>query len=386
MSQECGGWVGNETSLSSLDRKYIGYPAISDTSFSQILIFFQLTLIRPVEFSSKGAINLIIDKIRENGFELTKKRSRRYPAKTITDADYADDIALLANTPNQAETLLHSLERAVAGIGLHVNAHKIEYMCYNQTGDISTLDGAALKLVDKFTYLGSSVSSTEKDIDTRLTKAWTAIDRLSIMWKSDLTDKMKRSFFQAAVISILLYGCTTWTLTKRLKKKLDGNYTRMLRAILNKSWRQHPTRHQLYGHLPPITKTIQVRRTRHVGHCWRPKDELISDVLLWTPTYGQAKAGQPARTYIQQLCEDTGCNPEDQPKAMNDWEKWRERVRDIRAGGTTWWWWGWTQWWKLFLIWQTKWQYRLKQIYNLDAFRSKLLPKPIVGIYLRKNS
>ena len=86
---------------------------------------------------------------------------------------------------------------------------------------------------------------------------------LSIIWKSDLTDKMKRSFFHAAVTSILLYGCTTWTLTKRLEKKLDGNYTRMLRAILNKSWRQHPTRHQLYGHLPPITNTIQVRRTRH---------------------------------------------------------------------------------------------------------------------------
>ena len=119
--------------------------------------------------------------------------------------------------------------------------------------------------LDKFTYLGSSVSSTEKDIDTWLTKAWTAIDRLSIIWKSDLTDKMKRSFFQAAIISILLYGCTTWTLTKWLKKKLDGNYTRMLRAILNKSWRQHPTRHQLYGHLPPIMKTIQVRQTRHAG-------------------------------------------------------------------------------------------------------------------------
>ena len=116
---------------------------------------------------------------------------------------------------------------------------------------------------------------------------------------------MKCSFFQAAVVSILLYGCTTWMLTKWLKKKLDGNYTRMLRAILNKSWRQHPTRHQLYGHHPPITKTIQVRQTRHAGHCWRSKGELISDVLLWTPTYGQAKAGQPARTYIQHLCEDT---------------------------------------------------------------------------------
>ena len=217
-----------------------------------------------------------IDKIKENGFELTKKRSRRYPAKTITDADYADDITILANTPDQAETLLHSLERAAPGIGFYVNAHKTEYMCFNQSGDISTLDGTPLKLVDKFTYLGSSVESTEKDIDT-----------------------------------------------------------------MNKSWRQHPTRHQLFGHLPPITKTIQVRRARHAGHCWRSRDELIRDVLLWTPTHGRAKAGRPARTYIQQLCEDTGCCPEDQPRAMNDREEWRERVRDIRATSVTWWWW-WT--------------------------------------------
>ena len=233
-----------------------------------------------------------------------------YPAKTITDADYADDIVILANTPNQAETLLHSLERAAAGIGLHVNAHKTEYMCFNQTGDISTLEGTSLKLVDKFIYQGSSVSSTEKGIDMQLTKAWTAIGKLSIICKSDLTDKMKRSFFQTGVVSILLYRCTTWTLTKRLEKKLDADYTRMLRAILNKLWRQHPTRHQLYGHQPPIMKTIQVRRTRHARHCWRSRDKLISDLLLWTPSYCRAKAGQPARTYIQQLCEDTGCSLE----------------------------------------------------------------------------
>ena len=226
---------------------------------------------------------------------------------------------------SKAEALLHSLERAGAGIGLHVNAHQTEYMCFNQTGDNSTPNGNCLKLIDMFTYLWSSVSSAKQDIDTRLAKAWTVIDRLSIIWKSDLTDKMKCSFFQAAVVSMLLYGCTTSTLIRRLEKKLDGNYTRMLRAILNKSWQQHPTRQQLYGHLPPITKTIQVRRTRHVGHCWRSRDELICYVLLWTPAYGRAKAGWPARTYIQQLCEDTGCSPEDLPKAMNDREKWRER-------------------------------------------------------------
>ena len=260
------------------------------------------------------------------------------PSIAIDHKQFNHDIALLANIPNQAETLLYSLERATAGIGFHVNAQKTEYMCFNQTDHISTLDGTSLKRVDKFTYLGSSVSSTKKDIDTRLTNAWTAIDKLLVIWKSDLTDKMKRSFFQTAVVSILLYGCTTWTLTKRLEKKLDVNYMRMLWAILNKSRRQHPTRHQLYGHQPPITKTIQVRRTRHAGHCWRSRDEQIIDVLQWTPTYGRAKAGRSARTYIQQLCEDTGCSPEDLPVAINERKKWRERVRDIRAGGTTWWW------------------------------------------------
>ena len=115
---------------------------------------------------------------------------------------------------------------------------------------------------------------------------------------------------------------TTWTLTKRLEKKLDGNYTRMLRAILNKSWRQHLTKHQLYGHLPPIMKTIKLRRTRHALDCWRSRDDPLSDVLLWTPLYGQAKAGQPARTYIQQLSKDTGYSPEDPPETMNIRGEW----------------------------------------------------------------
>ena len=106
-----------------------------------------------------------IDKMKDNGFKLTKERSRGYPAHTITDVDYTDDIAFLADTPAQAETLLQSLKRAAAGIDLNVNAHKTEYTCFNQTGDISTLNGSSLKLVDKFTYLGSSVSSTEADIN-----------------------------------------------------------------------------------------------------------------------------------------------------------------------------------------------------------------------------
>ena len=211
-------------------------------------------------------------------------------------------------------------------------------MYFNQRGDISTLNGSSLKLVNKFTYLVSSVPSTKTDINTQLAKAWTAIDRLSVIWKSDLTDKIKCSFFQAAVVSKLLYGHTTWTLTKCLEKKIDGNYTRMLQPILNKSWRQHSTKQQLYGYLSPITKTIQVRWTRHAGHYWRSEDELISDIILSTPSHGRAKAGRPARTYTQQLYTDTECSLEYLPGAMDNRDGWRERVREIRAGsGTSWW-------------------------------------------------
>ena len=143
--------------------------------------------------------------------------------------------ACLANASNQAETLLHSLEQAAAGISLHVNAHKTEYMCFNQTGDISTLDGSSLKLVDKFTYLGSSVSSTEKDIDTRLTKAWTAIEKLSIHY----LDANKTAGEKAG---------------RQLHKNTASNIEQVLAATPHKTPTIRPP--------TPITKTIQVRRTR----------------------------------------------------------------------------------------------------------------------------
>ena len=162
--------------------------------------------------------------------------------------------------------------------------------------------------------------------------------------KNNQPTVIDRNTWNYTTVNYFLLIAVTWTYNCSLRIQL----LEIISLYTNKSWQQHPTRHQLYGHLPPITKTIQVRRTRHAGHCWRSRDERISDVLLWTPTYGQAKAGRPARTYIQQLCEDTGCSPEDRQEAMNDREKWRERVRDIRASGTTWWWWWW--WWCKQLI------------------------------------
>ena len=117
-------------------------------------------------------------------------------------------------------------------------------------------------------------------------------------------------FFQGVAVLVLLYGCTTWTNETHLEKKLDGNYTRMLHDILNKSWKKHPTKQQLSGHLLPISQTIQVRWTRHAGHYWRNENEFISNVLLWTPTQGHIGVSWPVKTYIHQLCVDTGCRLE----------------------------------------------------------------------------
>ena len=159
-------------------------------------------------------------------------------------------------------------------------------------------------------------------VNTRRPKAWTAIDRLSVMWKSDLSDKIKHSFFPSSV----RINTDIWTLTEHMEKKLEAKNTRMLWAVLNKSWKQYLTKQQQYGYLLPITKTIQIRQTGHAGHSWKSKDEFISDIYLWTRSHERATVGWPATTYIQQLCADTGCSLEDLLGAM---DKWREKVREI---------------------------------------------------------
>ena len=169
------------------------------------------------------------------------------------------------------------------------------------------------------------------------------------MCESNPYDKIKRNFFQTVLVPILQYGCTTSTLTRRIffvscqrrccvygncvDVVLYGNCARMLRNLLNKSWKQNPLKQKLYSHLSPISKTIQVRQRRPAKSCWRNNDELISDVLLLIPSFG--RVDRPARTCLQQLCADTGCSLEDLPGAMDERDGWKERVKEICAGSST---------------------------------------------------
>ena len=270
-----------------------------------------------------------LDKLNSFGFTLEKAKSRRYPAKKITDADYTDDLALFSNKIDDAERLLHAVEEAAARIGLYVNAKKTEYVCYKQNGEIKDLKGTTLKEVEHFTYLGSNISSTEKDVTIRIAKAWSALNRLRTIWKSSLPDNTKRNFFRAVVESVLICGSTAWTLTKHLEDKLDGTYTRMLCAILNNSWKQHPTNDHLYGNIPKVSDIIREWRTRFAGYCWRSKNELASD--LWIPKHGYSQVGRPCKSYISQLAVDTQMQIEDLKNAMEDQNVWRQRVRMVRA-------------------------------------------------------
>ena len=272
-----------------------------------------------------------IDTNKSLGFTLTKTKSRRHPAVKLTDADYADDLALISDKCSNAEKMLHLLEYAAEKVGLKVNAKKTEYINYNHQGTIKTIKNQQLKNVDNFEYLGSNIASTEKDVDIRIAKAWSAVNKLTTIWKSNLSENLKRNFFRATTGSVLLYDSTTWTLTKRLEMKLDGAFTRMLRAALNVSWREHPTNKRLYGNIPKITTIIREQRTRLAGHSYRNKEELASDLILWQPKHGHRGRGRPNKTFVDQLSSDTGCLPEHLATAMSDRQRWKERVTAIRA-------------------------------------------------------
>ena len=145
-------------------------------------------------------------------------------------------------------------------------------------------------------------------------------------------------FFQVVAVSILLYGCTTWMVMKCMEKKLGGKNTKnTMCPVLNISWKWHPTKQHLYGHLSLISQTIQVKWTRHAKYCWWSKNKLKRDILLWAPTYGCTSVGCPG-----QFCADTRCSLEDLSEAIDDTDGWWERVMESQTVSMTGWWWWYT--------------------------------------------
>ena len=149
-------------------------------------------------------------------FHTKRARGKRYPAKTIIATDYKDNQGLFfTNISAQIKFLPHSLKRVLKSICFYMNSDKTGFMYINQDGTIFSLYEKLLKSIDQLIYLSSNISSTECYVSIRISKSWTAIDRLWTIWKSELSDKIKLEFFQVVAMSVLLHGSTTWTLTKR---------------------------------------------------------------------------------------------------------------------------------------------------------------------------
>ena len=190
--------------------------------------------------------------------------------------------------------------------------------------------GSVINEVEDFKYLGSYIRSTKIDVNIMIDKVWAVLNSMNTIWKSKLSTNLKRHFFRAAVESVLVYGSVTWTLTASLEKNIDGTYTRMLRAVTNKSWRYHLTNEQLYGNIPKISKSIRIQRMTFAGHCWRSKYEVASDLILWQPQNGNRSRGRPAKTCIDQLRDDTDLLTTDEIKtAMNDREGWKKYTSSL---------------------------------------------------------
>ena len=273
-------------------------------------------------------LRMSVDTISDKGLEIKPRQSSRHPAQHLTDTDFADDIALISNSLFNAQCLLQSLEQASNCVGLYLNESKTEYVnkCMSDSDFvIKSLNNTLLKMVSDYVYLGSYISSSEKDFMTRKGKAWTACNALHKIWTSNLSRDFKLQIFKAAIEPILLYGSETWTLSKRLEKRLDGTYTRLLMRVQNLSWRSHPTKQLIYRNVPSVSTIVKARRVQFAGHCYRAENEVISSILLWKPSQRRGRS----LSYPSVISRDTNIIEQDLGKVMLDREVWRSIVSSI---------------------------------------------------------
>ena len=275
-------------------------------------------------------LRMSLDQINTKGLQLHPRKSSRHPAVHLTDADFADDIAIISNSLENAQSLLSSLESAANCIGLYLNESKTEYISFSQTDDplvIKTINNTILKRVDDYKYLGSYISSSAKDFNTRKGMAWSACNDLNKIWTSKLDTKIKVEIFRATVEPILLYGSETWTLPVKLEKRLDGCYTRLLMRAKHLSWKKHPTLKQIYGELDRASSLVKARRTQFAGHCQRASKEIISPLILWKP-HADGRRGRKL-TFPDVISRDTGIAFNDLGIAMADREVWKSFVKSV---------------------------------------------------------
>ena len=273
-------------------------------------------------------------KEEELGFTITPRRSRRHPKEVIADLDFADDIALLSDTMQQAQELLLRVETECSKVGLGLNGPKTKYLAYNidEHPPLVTRNGTTLEQKEDFKYLGSWVDESLKDIRIRKGLAWKALNDMDRIWKSNMNPGLKKRFFVATVESILIYGCESWAMNSAMEKSLNGTYTRMLRRALNVHWSSHTPNEELYGELPAVADKIAAKRLQLAGHCHRHPELSTQKVLLWEPTHGHRGRGRPRTSFVDTLKRDTGAKSVSElASMMKDRRVWRNHVHSRRV-------------------------------------------------------
>jgi hypothetical protein len=319
-------YTDTSSTVLSTDGETISFPILAGILQGDTLAPFLFIIV--VDY----VLRISVDSISEKGFKLHRKRSTRHHAVYLTDTDFADDIALISQSLEHAQDLLQSLEQASNGVGLYLNETKTECMnrCHsNNSHPVRTRNGTSLKQVDDYKYLGSYGSSSEKDFTTRKGMAWSACNDMYKIWSSQLSNNLKIKIFRATVEPILLYGSETWTLSRKLEKRLDGTYTRLLMRAQNLSWKRHPTISEIYNQLPRVSCLVKSRRIQFAGHCYRADGEVISSLLLWRPDYGQRRGR--SLSFPDVISRDTDIRTEELGTAMQDRNFWSGFVQSMIA-------------------------------------------------------
>ena len=277
-------------------------------------------------------LRMSLDLSSDKGLEIKPRVSSRHPAEYVTDTDFADDISLISSSLQNAQDLLTSLEGAANCVGLYLNESKTEYINYtksntNNNFDMKTINGYILKCVEDYCYLGSHISSSDKDFRIRKAMAWTACNKLHHIWTSNLSNKIKINIFKTIIEPILLYGSETWTLSSKQHKRLDGTYTKLLMRVKNLSWKSHPTLQQIYQHLPRLSQVIRARRLQFAGHCYRATKEVVSSFVLWKPKPNGRRSNK--LSYPDVLAKDSHIAKNELGIAMQDRGTWSGVVKSV---------------------------------------------------------
>ena len=222
----------------------------------------------------------------------------------LEDLDFADDLALISSTRAQIQRKVEKLDQKGKQVGLKINVAKTKTMRYNAVNNEPVMIGdKGIEEVDKFVYLGATVSKTggsDCDIKSRIGKARGAFCKLCKVWKSSqYSIKTKVRIFKSNVIAVLMYGCETWRMTKEDEDKLDTFQQRCLRRILKIYWPMRVSNEEVRRrtNTEPISKQVRRRRWRWIGHVLRMDKEVNPRIALtWTPE-GKRRRGRPRETW-----------------------------------------------------------------------------------------